>query len=220
MAILIDNVVDVHTVDTILATLKDTSLFVDGKKTAGKTAKVVKENLQLNTESKEYKAVNEQLRTILAKHPVMNAASIPKIMTDLIISRYESGMTYGSHMDNAFIKGVRSDLSFTLFLSSPDDYEGGELIIQKHDGDEVIKLPKGSVYVYPSNCLHYVTPVSKGVRHVAVGWIQSRIRLDEQRGILFDLLSSIESLEENPQNHELRINLLKVQTNLMRLWAD
>ena len=220
MAILIDNVIDVHTVDTILEKLNDETLFIDGKMTAGKTAKIVKNNLQVNTKSPIYQEVNEQLRQILAKHAVVNAASFPKNMTDCILSRYEAGMNYGPHVDNTYIKGVRTDLSFTLFLSSPEDYEGGELIIRKHDGDEVIKLSKGSIYIYPSNCIHTVSPVTHGIRYVAVGWIQSRIRLEEQRNIMFDLTSCIESLEENTTNHELRLNLLKVKTNLLRLWAD
>ena len=137
-----------------------------------------------------------------------------------MVNRYDEGMTYGAHVDDAFIGGTRTDLSFTLFLSHPDTYDGGELIVQRDDGDEAVKLPQGSLYLYPSDSIHYVAPVTRGSRLAAVGWIQSKVRQQEQRQILFDLSSALKQLPITEANHSARLKLLKVHNNLLRRWAD
>lgn len=219
MAILVDNLLDVHRTKAILESLGD-DVFLDGKLTAGKTARDVKHNLQADASNPSVVAATKMIEQALRKHPMIMNAALPAKFAKIMISRYDQGMTYGSHVDNAIIADTRTDLSFTLFLSDPDSYDGGELIVQKHDGDDVIKLPQGSLYLYPSNTLHYVAPVTHGVRYAAVGWIQSRVRLDEQRTTLFDLYMALQELPDTEANQKARLQILKAKSNLMRLWAD
>jgi len=220
MPILVENVLDVYTLDAISSTLKDDSLFEDGKKTAGKSARRVKNNLQARPDALEVKGAAKMVEQSLNQHPIIRNAALPAKFAKIMFNRYNPGMTYGAHIDDAIINNTRTDLSFTLFLSDPESYEGGELTLQQHDGNDQIKLPAGSLYLYPSNTLHYVEPVRAGSRLAAVGWIQSRIRLEEQRSILFDLYTSLKQLEDKDENKAARLNLLKVQSNLIRLWAD
>lgn len=220
MPIFIDNVLDAHAANAISESLDDLTLFTDGKNTAGKTARAVKQNLQANTEANAVIGATTLIDQAIRKHPYIKHAAIPAKFAKIMINRYEPGMTYGAHVDNAIIANVRTDLSFTLFLSEPDSYEGGELILQKHDGDDAVKLPKGSLYLYPSNTVHYVAPVTKGSRLAAVGWIQSRVRLEEKRSTLFDIYLALQGLKDTEENKNTRLSLLKVQNNLMRLWAD
>ncbi|WP_369985238.1 Fe2+-dependent dioxygenase [Thalassolituus sp.] len=219
MAILVDNLLDVHSVTAVLNSLSD-DLFVDGKKTAGKTARAVKKNLQADPKSPKIIAATKLVEQALRKHPMVTNSAFPDKLSNIIISRYDEGMTYGSHVDNAFIHATRTDLSFTLFLSDPDTYDGGELILQKHDGDDVIKLPQGSVYIYPTRELHYVAPVTRGVRYAAVGWIQSQIRSEEHRGTLFDLYLALQQMADTEENKQARLQILKARSNLMRMWAE
>jgi PKHD-type hydroxylase len=194
-------------------------LFLDGGRTAGKTARAVKKNLQADPKASSVVAAARLVEGALRKHPLVVNAAHPDKLSNIIISRYDAGMTYGSHVDNAFIQGTRTDLSFTLFLSDPADYDGGELVLQKHDGDDVIKLPQGSVYIYPSHEIHYVAPVTRGVRYAAVGWIQSRVKSDEHRTVLFDLYLALQQMADNEENKQARLQILKVRNNLMRMWA-
>lgn len=218
MAILVDNLLDVHSVKAVLDSMTD-DLFLDGGRTAGKTARAVKKNLQADPKASSVVAAARLVEGALRKHPLVANAAHPDKLSNIIISRYDAGMTYGSHVDNAFIQGTRTDLSFTLFLSDPADYDGGELVLQKHDGDDVIKLPQGSVYIYPSHEIHYVAPVTRGVRYAAVGWIQSRVKSDEHRTVLFDLYLALQQMADNEENKQARLQILKVRNNLMRMWA-
>lgn len=218
MAILVDNLLDVHSVKAVLDSMTD-ELFLDGGRTAGKTARAVKKNLQADPKASSVVAAARLVEGALRKHPLVVNAAHPDKLSNIIISRYDAGMTYGSHVDNAFIQGTRTDLSFTLFLSDPADYDGGELVLQKHDGDDVIKLPQGSVYIYPSHEIHYVAPVTRGVRYAAVGWIQSRVKSDEHRTVLFDLYLALQQMADNEENKQARLQILKVRNNLMRMWA-
>lgn len=219
MAILVDNLLDVHSVTAILNSLGD-ELFVDGKKTAGKTARAVKRNLQADPKSPTVIAAAKLVEQTLRKHPVVSNFAFPLKFSNAIVSRYDEGMTYGSHVDNAFIHGIRTDLSFTLFLSDPDTYDGGELILQKLDGDDVIKLPQGSIYIYPTRELHHVAPVTRGVRYAVVGWIQSQIRSEEHRDTLFDLYLALQQLADTEENKQARLQILKAKSNLTRMWAE
>jgi PKHD-type hydroxylase len=218
MAIFIEDVLDLHVVDAILDALSAEAVFVDGKKTAGRTAKKVKHNVQAQASSVE--GIRKMVEKHLLANRAFSRAAIPLKFAKVMFSKYEVGMNYGEHVDDAFIAKTRTDLSFTLFLSDPDSYEGGELVIKRHDGDEKVKLPKGSLYLYPSSALHYVAPVTSGVRIAAVGWVQSRVRLQDHREILFDVATALSSLKETQENAPTRLQLLKVQQNLMRLWAD
>lgn len=220
MQIILDNILDAHRLDAIVESLEDESLFEDGGKTAGRTAKKVKTNLQARADAVATKGAVALLEKALLAHPVFTATAIPSRIAKIMFSRYEPDMAYGSHVDDPLIAGSRTDLSFTLFLSDPDSYEGGELVLHKYDGDEMIKLPAGSLVLYPSSSLHSVASVTEGHRLAAVGWVQSRVRLAEQREILFDLHNALANLPDIEENHITRLSLLKAKYNLMRQWLD
>lgn len=220
MMLYIDNLLDQPTLDALCDSLNDDSLFEDGKKTAGRTAKKVKNNLQGRGDQPAIKGARSILEKSLKKHPVFNAAALPKQFAKIMFNRYSDGMQYGTHIDEPFIGGVRTDLSFTLFLSDPESYDGGELVLCHHDGDEDIKLPKGTLVLYPSTTLHHINPVTRGKRLAAVGWLQSRVQLSEQRAVLFDLFHALAQLPDTTDNQNARLSLLKARANLMRLWAQ
>jgi PKHD-type hydroxylase len=189
--------------------------FESGKNTAGVFARAVKENEQLN--SRHSDTVLGKVEGVLLANPVFKAAALPKSLVKMLVSRYRPGMAYGTHVDEPIMLGVRTDLSFTLFLSEPSAYEGGELVIEQHDGDRNFKLGAGSLILYPSNALHRVTAVERGERLAVVGWVRSLIRDDQQREVLFDLANVIAT----PNADRSVLNSLhKVRANLMRMWAD
>ena len=132
-------------------------------------------------------AVVGKVETALRAHPLFQSAARPKALTRFIVSRYNIGQTYGLHVDNALMQGLRTDLSFTLFLSDPASYDGGALVIEDHFEARAIKLSAGEVILYPATTLHRVEPVTRGTRLAVVGWVQSLIRDPAQREILFDL---------------------------------
>ena len=220
MPYLIDQAVDSPTIDAIAEQLSKEAALEDGKRTAAGLARKVKENQQAKSELAAVQAAHQLLEQKLRKNKVFKAAAIPLRFAKIILSRYEPGMKYGAHIDDAFIRGIRTDLSFTLFLNEPNEYEGGELLISRPDGDEEVKAPKGSLYLYPSQSIHQVKPVTQGVRLVAVGWVQSRIRMEEQREVLFDLACAIDELATDPAKAQLRLRLLRSRNSLLRLWGD
>lgn len=219
MATFIENVLDIHAIHAITEALQDESLFEDGRVSAGGTAKKVKRNVQAKNTA-AVQGITTMIEQKLRENAVLRSAALPLKFAKIMVNRYDEGMTYGAHVDDAFIAGVRTDLSFTLFLSDPKSYAGGELMVQRDDGDEAIKLPQGSLYLYPADSIHYVAPVTHGSRLAAVGWIQSKVRLQEQRQILFDLSSALKQLPTTEANHGARLKLLNVHNNLLRRWAD
>ena len=220
MAIFLENILDVHYLKAISEALSDEAVFKDGRATAAGLAKTVKFNLQADPGVPAVKGCLTMVEKALFANSLFKSAAVPYKLSKLMFSRYAPGMEYGAHVDEAFIAGVRTDLSFTLFLSDPEFYDGGELIVKRNDGDEVIKLPAGSLYLYPANSLHFVAPVTKGIRIAAVGWVQSRIRLEEHRTILFDLTTALNQLPKTDENKQIRLKLLNAKNNLLRLWAD
>ncbi|MGB0564265.1 MAG: Fe2+-dependent dioxygenase [Spirulinaceae cyanobacterium] len=201
---------------SIQATLA-TAEFVDGKLTAGWYAQQVKQNQQLK--STEAQDVRDLVRSALTRHPLFQAAVRPKQIHSLLLSRYDAGMEYGRHVDNALMGGQRSDVSFTLFLSAPEDYSGGELVIEGADDEQAYKLAAGEAIVYPSSALHRVDPVTEGTRLVAVGWVQSWIREAAQRELLFDLDTVRRSLYRQSGKTDEFDLLSKSLANLIRRWA-
>ncbi len=197
--------------------------FIDGQLTAGWHAKQVKHNTQLERNSKLAQELQKIVTTSLLKHPLLSAAVQPKFIHSLLFSRYEIGMSYGNHIDNALMGGSqfwRSDVSFTLFLSPPECYGGGELAIECADGERSYKLQAGSLLIYPSSFLHRVETVTEGVRLVAVGWIQSLVRDPAKREILFDIDTVKRSLFVKA-GKSIEFDLLaKTHANLLRKWAD
>ena len=203
----------------IRGALADPALFEDGRKTAGKAAKVVKDNLQA-THSELERSLVQKVETALLSHSIFVAAARPRRLVRTRFSRYEPGMAYGWHTDDAIIEGARTDLSFTLFLSAPDTYEGGELIIDSTEGEIEIKLPAGHAYLYPATTLHRVNDVMSGTRLVAFGWVRSLIRRQDQREILFDLDLATRTLFEREGKSDLFDRLAKTKANLLRLWVE
>ncbi len=193
--------------------------FVDGKTTAGWSAKLVKSNLQAGpgTEVERLRALVE---TRLREHPVFALATRPKAIIGPLFSRYQPGHAYGAHVDDALIGGARTDVSFTLFLADPESYDGGELIIDTASGEESFKLPAGSLVTYPATMLHRVAPVTRGERMVAAGWVRSYVRDPAQRELLFDLETARRRLFDRDGKTAEGDLLAKCAANLMRLWCD
>ncbi|MEO0869768.1 MAG: Fe2+-dependent dioxygenase [Cyanobacteria bacterium J06642_11] len=192
--------------------------FVDGKTTAGWYAKQVKNNQQLKKDTA--KSLESIVKAALMRHPLFQVAIRPKQIHSLRFSRYDVGMSYGTHADNAMMGGYRSDVSFTLFLSDPHTYEGGELIIEGADDEQSYKLFPGNAIVYPSSTLHRVNEVVSGQRLVVVGWVQSLVRDPAQRELLFDIDTVRRSLFAQ-QGKTTEFDLLsKSVSNLLRRWAE
>ena len=197
--------------------------FIDGKLTAGWHAKLVKNNQQLKAGTSQ-KELKTKIRTALNKNLLFQSAIRPRSIHSLLFSRYDTGMSYDTHVDNALMGGssglYRSDVSFTLFLNPPQDYEGGELIIEGVQEEQSYKLEAGSAIVYPSTTLHRVNPVTKGRRLVIVGWVQSVIRDAGDREILFDLETARRAVFANSGKTPEFDLISKSIANLLRKWAD
>ncbi|MGB7085060.1 MAG: Fe2+-dependent dioxygenase [Phormidesmis sp.] len=196
------------------------SELVDGSVTAGWHAKAVKHNQQLDSQHPITTELIEQVRQAILAHPLFQVAVRPRQIHTVRFNRYSDGMAYGRHTDNALMNGFRSDLSFTLFLSELTQYQGGELVIEGSDSEQVYRLPAGSMLVYPSSSLHRVNPVVSGVRWAAVGWVQSQIRNGAQREILFELDTARRSLfAQHGKTNEFDL-ITKSLNNLMRQWVE
>ena len=163
------------------------STWLDGRLTAGEHAALVKQNCQLDPTSPLARSIAEIVEQKIIASPLLKSFALIRKVHSFLISRSEVGDGYGWHVDNPFSKFGRRDLSFTLFLSDPSDYEGGELTFQLLQGSKEIRLPAGHIILYPSSSLHCVQPVTRGVRLVCVGWIESYIQSSEDRSILFNL---------------------------------
>ena len=201
--------------------LENTELFESGAATAGTAAKRAKSNLQGDTQHPEVSGVIDKARSSLRDNAQFTTFALPLRFGRIMVSRYESGMAYGSHFDAAFIDGVRTDLSFTLFLSDPASYRGGELAIYSPAGSQEVKLPAGCVVVYPSDTLHAVKPVEEGTRLAVVGWLQSRIKSAEQRQLLYELTQATTQADAATDIDSHAITQLRhVRNNLLRMWSS
>ena len=214
----IDSVLDRDSLAAVLAELGGLA-FADGRATAGWAARRVKNNLQAAGSGDSHARICQLVMQKLATNEVLVAAALPRQFSPLLISRYETGMSYGTHVDDAYMGSppMRTDLSFTVFLSRPEDYAGGELVLEQTDGEHGYKLGAGSLVLYPSTTLHRVEPVGSGTRSVVVGWIQSLCVDPRLREILFDLSRVRASLAGQAQAAELAALLNKSYSNLLRL---
>lgn len=203
---------------TVLCEAARNLQFQDGRRTAGAAARRIKNNLQA-TPGPETEAVLEKVRRGLTAHPFFAAIAYPRGFARMIVSRTEAGGQYGDHVDNALMNGTRSDLSFTLFLSEPDSYDGGELTICERLEERQFKLEQGEALLYPSTSLHRVEPVTRGIRIVVVGWITSHVRHAEQREILFDLWQAMSQAQTRADDAQYQL-LARSRSNLLRMWAD
>jgi PKHD-type hydroxylase len=219
MQIVIGNVLSADQLASVREALK-AARFVKGRETAGFAARIVKDNRQAASDDTSLEPARELVMAQIANNDVFRLAVRPKTLTPLLFSRYEPGMCYGSHVDDAVMYGMRTDVSFTLFLEEPDSYDGGELVIETAMGEDAIKLPAGSLVAYPSTSLHRVAEVTKGVRHVAAGWARSFIRDAAKRELLFDLDTARRRLFER-EGKSAEFDLLsKSAANLLRMWSE
>jgi len=218
MILVIDNVLDTHEV----AALREaaTSLpYEDGRRTAGRYARDVKHNEQA-ADSPQREAVLEKVRMALERNDVFRSAARPRRFARLLVSRYGPGMEYGLHVDDPIMLGSRTDLSFTLFLSDAESYEGGGLVIDDMMEERVIRLAPGELVLYPTSALHRVEPVSRGERVAVVGWVTSWVRDPARREILYDLDEAARAIYTAGGKSPAFDRLLKAKSNLYRMWAE
>ncbi len=203
----------------------DAADWTDGRETVGSQGAQVKHNEQLPDASPLKAALASVVLTALKRSPLFFAAALPLKYLPPRFNRYSGGGTYGFHVDGAVMnlangEQLRSDISCTLFLSDPDEYDGGELIISDTYGEHEVKLPAGDLIVYPSSSLHKVTPVTRGARVASFFWVQSMIRDDVQRRLLWEMDSSIERLRQTDGDADAVLQLTGVYHNLLRRWSE
>ncbi len=200
--------------------------WVDGRVTAGHQSGRAKENQQLPEDSPIARRLGETIVAALERHPLFISAALPAKIFPPLFNRYQSGHSFGLHVDNAVrqVRGtahrIRTDLSATLFLSAPGEYEGGELMIEDTYGPQTIKLPAGHMVLYPASSLHKVQPITRGSRVASFFWIQSMVRGDSERALLFDMDLAIQALNRDTPDHPAVVQLTGVYHNLLRRWAE
>jgi PKHD-type hydroxylase len=198
----------------------------DGRITAGVQSARVKANQQIEEGSAEARALGDLVVRALERNPLFIAASLPRHVFPPLFNRYEPGMSFGTHIDNAIRQApgaggrIRTDVSATLFLSCPEEYDGGELIVEDSYGAHRVRLPAGDMALYPASSLHSVSPVKSGVRLAAVFWVQSMVRDDGQRALLFDLDTAIRDLSGVDPDSPALVRLTGCYHNLLRRWAE
>ncbi|SMX43714.1 Fe2+-dependent dioxygenase [Actibacterium lipolyticum] len=226
MLITIPEVFDKDEVRAIRARL-DAAEWEDGKKTAGAQSSQVKSNRQLSQTSETARELGQLILQRLGQNPLFLSAALPLRILPPMFNRYEAGETFGVHVDNAIRSNpfngdqLRTDLSMTVFFSEPDEYDGGELIVEDHYGTQEVKLPAGDMVLYPSTSLHQVVPVTRGARVSSFFWLQSMVRSNEQRTILFDFDQTIQSLamKMGTDDDEV-VRLTGIYHNMIRQWTD
>jgi PKHD-type hydroxylase len=196
-------------------------IFVDGKVTASGGARDVKNNLQADRETGQIAELERLISQAFFSNDLFQSFAFPKRLRSPIFSRYKPGMDYGAHVDGAIMheNGIplRADLAATLFLSEPDTYDGGELVIQLPNGEEEIKLTAGEAIIYPANTVHHVAPVTRGTRLVAVTWVQTAVRDERMRAILFDVQQAMKQVDKK---QDPMLLLSKTYHNLLRITAE
>lgn len=219
---------DVLTADQVARcrAILDAAEWVDGGVTAGPQSGRVKRNMQLPEGSPAHRQLGEAVLEALGRCPHFISGALPQRVFPPLFNRYEGGQEFGAHVDNAIrqLPGggprIRTDLSATLFFTGPDEYDGGELVIEDTYGEHVVKLPAGSMVLYPSTSLHRVTPVTRGARIASFFWIQSMVRDDGQRTLLYTLDTTIQKLRDEGASEARLVELTAHYHNLLRRWAD
>ena len=219
MQIIIGNVLSADEVETAVAAL-ERARFVDGRATAGFAARTVKDNQQADGTDRSLATIRQLLAERILANEMFQIAARPQALSPLLLSRYEPGMSYGSHVDDALMDGMRTDVAFTLFLSGPESYDGGELAIESAAGEDAVKLPAGSLVAYPATSLHRVNEVTRGVRLAAAGWAKSLIRDAARRELLFDLDTARRQMFAR-EGKSAEFDLVsKSFANLLRMWVE
>ncbi len=204
----------------------DQAEWVDGRVTAGHQSARAKRNLQLPEDHPVARQLGDVILAALQRNSLFISAALPLRVFPPLFNRYEGGGSFGNHVDNAIrqVTGtplrIRTDLSATLFLAAPEEYDGGELLVEDTYGVHSVKLPAGHLVLYPSTSLHSVRPVTRGARIAAFFWIQSMIRDDGERTLLFDLDTAIQRVNQDNPEHPASVQLTGVYHNLLRRWAD
>ena len=211
---------------TQIRTALEAADWIDGRETVGLQGAQVKRNQQLSDRSPLRQQLGQLVQAALTRHPLFHAATLPLRMFPPRFNRYADGGEYGFHVDGAVMAlpddggQLRSDISCTLFLNEPEDYDGGELIVSDTYGEHEAKLPAGDLIVYPSSSLHRVAPVTHGARLASFFWVQSLIRSDSRRRLLFELDTSIQALTSTGADAAALLQLTGVYHNLLRQWAE
>ncbi len=225
MMLHIPNVLSADEVVDMRQQLAASSDWTDGRETVGAQGAEVKRNQQLAKTSALRQQLGDRVLTALRRQPLFFAAALPLRILPPLFNRYAGGGTYGNHIDGSVMgmddgRQMRSDLSCTLFISEPDSYEGGELIVSDTYGEHEVKLPAGDLILYPSSSLHRVTPVTEGQRLASFFWIQSMVRDGEQRRMLLEMDQAITRLTETGADREAVVQLTGNYHNLLRMWAE
>jgi PKHD-type hydroxylase len=200
--------------------------WIDGRATAGHQGTRVKDNRQIDESSPVARALGDVILAALERHPLFISAALPQRVYPPMFNSYEGGMQFGSHVDGAvrLLPGsgekIRTDISATLFLSKPESYDGGELVIEDTYGTHAVKPGAGDLVLYPASSLHRVAPVTRGKRVAGFFWVQSMVRDDTQRAILYDLDRSIQRLNARVADDPAMVDLVGVYHNLLRQWTE
>jgi PKHD-type hydroxylase len=206
--------------------LLDEAEWNDGKLTAGHQSALAKDNMQLAETHPIARKLGDMILAALEQSSLFMSAALPLKVFPPLFNRYQAGQSFGTHVDNAIrqVTGtpyrVRTDLSATLFISAPDEYEGGELIIEDTYGVQKVKLPEGHMILYPASSLHHVTPVTRGTRTASFFWIQSMVQDDGERTLLFDLDMAIQRVAEKLPEQNVTVQLTSIYHNLLRRYAQ
>ena len=222
MMLIIRDLLAEKDVDQLVEQIADIE-FVDGRVTAGPVASTVKNNLQAPRDDPRVEQASSTIQSALQRNDRFRLFALPQRVLPPMFSRYQEGMSYGDHVDNAVMfspVAVRTDLAATVFLNAPDEYEGGELLIHADSSPRPIKLARGSAIVYSASSIHRVEEVKSGYRLVAVTWIQSLVRDPAQRAILYDLSTLSRELRAKDADAMHVRAVGKARANLMRMWAD
>jgi PKHD-type hydroxylase len=204
----------------------DEADWVDGRATVGYQGARVKDNRQVPEGHPVARRLGDLILGALERSPLFLSAALPLKVLPPLFNRYEDGQNYGSHIDGAIrqVPGtphrVRTDLSATLFLSAPEDYDGGELTVEDTYGSRQVKLPAGDLVLYPGTSVHHVRPVTRGARIASFFWVQSMVREDSQRTMLFELDTAIQQVAGATPDSPAVVQLTNVYHNLLRRWAD
>lgn len=204
----------------------DKAEWVDGKVTAGHQSAKAKDNMQIPEGHPAAQHLGRMILSALGNNPLFISAALPHQIFPPLFNRYTGGQSFGTHVDNAIrqVAGtprrIRTDISATLFFAAPEEYDGGELCVEDTYGVQKVKLPAGQMVLYPATSLHHVRPVTRGARICSFFWIQSMVRDDGQRSILFDLDMGIQRLNREHPNHPAAVQFTGVYHNLLRQWAE
>jgi len=204
----------------------DSGGWIDGKATAGFQSAKEKNNMQIPEDSPLARKLGDMILATLGQNKLFVSAALPLRVFPPLFNRYAGGQSFGLHLDNAIrhVKGapirVRTDISSTLFLSEPDEYDGGELMIEDTYGTHKVKLPAGHMVIYPGTSLHKVMPITRGARYASFFWTQSMVRDDVKRSLLFDMDMTIQKLSQDAPDHPTVNQFMGIYHNLLRQWAE